>query len=45
MEKQQTGGKKKPNCNCKPVIPDKSSALQITVEQSIQTPNWNFSSS
>lgn len=45
MEKQQTGKKKKPNHNCEPVIPDESSALQITAERSIQTPNWKYSSS
>lgn len=46
MEKQQSGKKKKKtNHNCKPVIPDESSVLQITAEQSIQTPNWKFSSS
>lgn len=40
-----TDWKKKPNHNCKPVIPDESSALQITAERSIQTSNWKFSSS
>lgn len=46
MEKQQAYfKKKKKKHNCKPVIPDESSTLQITVEQSIQTPNWKISSS